>query len=207
VTTRAERAERIVAADAVFGPLVAQVGLPPARRSAPVVERFPSLIRSITFQLLATAAANTIHQRVVEACGGAVTVDSVLAAGPERLRSAGLNRSKSEAMVDLATHVSDGRINLAAHGRRSDDDIVAEVSAVKGIGPWTAQMYLMHTLGRHDVWPIGDFGVRHGWSLLHGLSETIEPRALRLEGERFAGERSNVAWYCWQAVHVARSAK
>lgn len=207
MTSRAQRAERIMAADPAFGPLVAQVGLPPARRIAPVDERFPSLIRSITFQLLATSAANTIHQRVIEACGGTVTVESVLAAGPELLRGAGLNRSKSEAMVELATHVSDGRINLAAHGRRSDDDVIDEVSAVKGIGPWTAQMYLMHTLGRHDVWPVGDFGVRHGWSLLHGLDETIDQRELRVEGERFQGERSNVAWYCWQAVHVARSAK
>ena len=207
MTSRTQRAERIVVADPAFGPLVAQVGLPPARRSAPGVERFPSLIRSSTVQVLATAAANTIHRRVIDVCDGLVTVESVLTAGPTALRGAGLNRSKSEAMVDLATHVSDGRINLTAHGRRSDDEIIAEVSAVKGIGPWTAQMYLMHTLGRHDVWPVGDFGVRHGWSLLHGLSETIDQRDLRVEGERFAGERSNVAWYCWQAVHVARSAK
>jgi 3-methyladenine DNA glycosylase/8-oxoguanine DNA glycosylase len=207
VTSVNDRAQRIAAADPVFTKLIEVVGPPPARRSAPVAERFGSLVRSITFQLLATSAANTIHQRVVAVCDGAVSVESVLGAGPDRLKAAGLNQSKANAMVELASHVSDGRINLDAHGRRSDEEIIAELSAVKGIGPWTAQMYLMHTLGRHDVWPVGDFGVRHGWSLLHGLEETISQRDLRDTGAVFTGDRSSVAWYCWQAVHVARSAK
>jgi DNA-3-methyladenine glycosylase II len=207
VTSVNDRAQRIAAADPVFIKLIEVVGPPPARRSAPVAERFGSLVRSITFQLLATSAANTIHQRVVAVCEGAVSVEAILGAGPDRLKAAGLNQAKANAMVELAHHVSDGRIKLNAHGGRSDEEIVAELSAVKGIGPWTAQMYLMHTLGRHDVWPVGDFGVRHGWSLLHGLEETISQRDLRDAGAIFAGERSNVAWYCWQAVHVARSAK
>jgi DNA-3-methyladenine glycosylase II len=66
-------------------------------------------------------------------------------------------------------------------------------------------MYLMHTMGRRDVWPVGDYGVRNGWSIIHQLDETISERDLAVVGERFAGVRSEVAWYCWQAVHFARA--
>ncbi|HEY5120179.1 MAG TPA: hypothetical protein VII84_01255 [Acidimicrobiales bacterium] len=197
----------IVQRDRAFRAVVGAIGPVPARRRAPVPERFPSLIRSITYQLLATAAANTIHARVIDACGGAVSVESVLQAGPEVLRDAGLSRTKAAAMLDLATHTRDGQINLAAHGRMSDEAIITEVTAVHGVGPWTTQMYLMHTLGRRDVWPVGDFGVRYGWSLVHGLEEMISAKELRADGERFAGVRSDVAWYCWQAVHLHRSSQ
>jgi len=200
-------ARRISDADGAFAPLVQRAGPPPARKPAPVDARFPTLIRSITFQLLATQAANTIHARVVQACGGAVTVNSVLDTGAALLKDAGLSRAKSEAMIDLAAHVADGRVALDHHGRLSDAAIIREVTAVKGIGPWTVQMYLMHTLGRRDVWPVGDYGVRLGWSLLHQMNETISERDLRPAGEPFDGLRSDVAWYCWQAVHFLRDAK
>ena len=103
------------------------------------------------------------------------------------LKGAGLSRTKAEAMIDLAEHVSDGRVHLARHGYMSDDEILAEVTAVRGIGPWTAHMYLMHTMGRRDVWPVGDYGVRNGWSIIHQLDETISERDLAVVGERFAG--------------------
>ena len=207
MNVRSEISADIVQRDRAFRAVVGAIGPVPARRRAPVPERFPSLIRSITYQLLATAAANTIHARVIDACGGAVSVESVLQAGPEVLRDAGLSRTKAAAMLDLATHTRDGRINLAAHGRMSDEAIITEVTAVHGVGPWTTQMYLMHTLGRRDVWPVGDFGVRYGWSLVHGLEEMISAKELRADGERFAGVRSDVAWYCWQAVHLHRSSQ
>jgi DNA-3-methyladenine glycosylase II len=88
----------------------------------------------------------------------------------------------------------------------SDAEVLREVTAVRGIGPWTGQMYLMHTLARPDVWPVGDFGVRSGWSLVHGDDEVVSERDLSLAGERFEGLRSSVAWYCWEAVHVHRGA-
>lgn len=141
------------------------------------------------------------------ACGGTVHVDSILNAGADELKSAGLSRTKAEAMVDLARHVRDGRVDVARHGRMSDAEILREVTAVHGIGPWTAQMYLMHTMARTDVWPVGDYGVRNGWSMVHGLDEIISEADLRQAGERFEGIRSDVAWYCWRAVHFARLAK
>jgi DNA-3-methyladenine glycosylase II len=203
--TTSERAALIVKRDRAFQKLVAEVGPPPARRSAPVVDRFSYLARSITYQLLATKAAETIHQRVVDACGGEVSPSSILLTGHANLRGVGLSNAKAAAMLDLAERASDGRIRLAQHGRMLDDDVLADVVAVRGIGPWTAHMYLMHTLARHDVWPSGDLGVRHGWSLVHGLDEMISAKDLQTKGHTFSGVRSDTAWYCWEAVHLSRA--
>lgn len=202
--TSRDRARDIVARDPAFGPLVAVIGAPPRRRSAPVADRFSSLARSITFQLLATKAATTIHQRVIDACGGQVTAESIIDLGHAPLRAVGLSNAKAAAMLDLAHRARDGRIQLSRHGRMSDHDVLRDVVAVRGIGEWTAQMYLMHTLARHDVWPSGDLGVRHGWTIVHGLDEIVDERALRRSGDVFASVRSDVAWYCWQAVHLSR---
>lgn len=207
MSLRTDIAADIVRRDRAFKDVVAAIGPPPGRRPSRVDERFASLIRSITYQLLATSAAGTIHARVIETCGGAVSIESVLNAGPERLRAAGLSRTKAAAMLDLAAHSRDQRVNLTRHGRMSDAEIIEQVTAVHGIGPWTTQMYLMHTLGRRDVWPVGDFGVRHGWSLLHGLDEMVTEKELRQLGEVMVGVRSDAAWYCWQAVHLHRSSR
>ena len=191
--------------DPAMGVIVRAVGPPPVRRAAPVAERFGALARSISYQLLATRAADTIHARVIAVCGGHVSVETVLAAGPEQLRSAGLTRTKSRAMVELAEHANDGRIQFARHGRLNDVEVIRDVTVVRGIGPWTAHMYLLSTLARPDVWPSGDFGVRNGWSVAHGLDTTITEAQLRAEGDRFVGVRSSLAWYCWQAVHLSRA--
>ena len=197
---RHEVAQLIAHRDPAFDTLIRSVGPPPWPRPAPVHERFASLVRSISFQLLATAAATTIHRRVLDVCGGEPTVATLLTMNVDRLRSAGLSRTKAEAMIELAQHVHDGRIRLERHGRMSDHDVMHEVTAVRGIGPWTAQMYLMFTLARRDVWPSSDFGVRNGWSQLHGLDEMIDERTLRDLGTMFEGYRSAVAHYCWRVV-------
>ena len=203
-----EVARYIARQDRAFKPIIALSGPPPLRRRAAALDvRFPALVRSITHQLLATSAATTIHARVVDACGGAVNVNTIILAGPQRLREAGLNRTKAQAMVDLALDVRERRVDLSRHGRMSDEEIVRDVASVRGIGPWTAQMYLISTMSRPDVWPIGDYGVRVGWSLLHDLDETIGERDLLAAGERFVGARTSVAWYCWEAVRWAKSSK
>jgi 3-methyladenine DNA glycosylase/8-oxoguanine DNA glycosylase len=199
-----ERADAIVDFDPAFAQLVATIGPAPRRRSAPVAQRFSYLARSITFQLLATKAANTIHQRVIDACGGEVSPESITMAGHANLRAVGLSNAKAAAMLDLAERARDGRIHLARHGRMSDRDVLTDVVAVRGIGEWTAQMYLMHNLGRHDVWPSGDLGVRNGWTLVHELNEIVSEKDLRRHGDAFCGVRSDVAWYCWEAVHLSR---
>jgi 3-methyladenine DNA glycosylase/8-oxoguanine DNA glycosylase len=202
-----EVAKKIAKTDSAFKKIIELAGPPPSRRASKVENRFPSIARAITSQLLATNAAETIHARVVEVCKGSVTEQSVIRAGADKLKSAGLNRTKAEAMVELATMSLDGRIQLHRHGRMTDEEIVHEVTSVRGIGPWTAQMYLLSTLARADVWPIGDYAVRVGWSILHDLEGTISEKDLRLAGEPFLGIRSSVAWYCWRAVHFSRNEK
>jgi 3-methyladenine DNA glycosylase/8-oxoguanine DNA glycosylase len=203
--TRQEIADTIVKRDRAFQKLIKLVGPPPVRRSAPVAQRFSTLTRSITYQLLATKAANTIHQRVIDLCDGSVSPEAITTTGHAQLRAAGLSNAKAAAMLDLAERTLDGRLLLAHHGKMKDHEVLADVVAVRGVGPWTAQMYLMHTLARHDVWPAGDFGVRNGWSSLHELDEMISEADLRRAGEVFAGVRSDVAWYCWRAIDLARA--
>jgi DNA-3-methyladenine glycosylase II len=203
--TPTERAREIANSDDSFRALIEIIGAPPVRRSAPVATRFADLARSITYQLLATKAANTIHQRVIDLCEGAVTPESIATAGHANLRGVGLSNAKAAAMLDLSARALDGRLELARHGRMSDLDVLANVIEVRGVGPWTAQMYLMHTLGRHDIWPSGDLGVRAGWTQLHELEKLVSAGDLLRHGDIFEGFRSDVAWYCWQAVHLSRS--
>jgi len=191
--------------DSAFRKLIKQIGPPPVRRRAPVAQRYPTLARAITGQLLATKAAATIHQRVIDLCDGNVNADSITNTGHDRLRAAGLSNAKAAAMLDLAERTLDGRIHLVQHTTMSDQEVLSDVVAVRGIGPWTAQMYLMHTLARHDIWPPGDFGVRSGWSSLHELDEIISETDLRRAGDVFTGVRSYVAWYCWEVIHLARA--
>jgi 3-methyladenine DNA glycosylase/8-oxoguanine DNA glycosylase len=200
-----EIAASIIKRDRAFKKLITEVGPPPPRRSAPVAQRFSTLARSITYQLLAGKAANTIHQRVIDLCDGEVSAEAITSAGHERLRGVGLSNAKAAAMLDLAERTLDGRMQLVRHGRMSDHEVLVDVVAVRGVGPWTAQMYLMHTLARHDVWPAGDFGVRNGWSIVHDLDELVSEGDLRKEGDVFIGVRSDVAWYCWEAVGLSRA--
>jgi len=203
--SRIEIASTIMKADHAFAALIYEIGPPPVRRSAPVATRFSFLARCITFQLLATKAAETIHQRIIELCGGDVRAEGIISLGHLKLREVGLSNAKAAAMLELAERTRDGRLHLERHGTMSDVQIISDLITVRGIGTWTAQMYLMNALARRDVWPSGDFGVRNGWSLLHARHDVIGARELHVEGERFSGVRSDVAWYCWRAVEHARA--
>ncbi|HYK96584.1 MAG TPA: DNA-3-methyladenine glycosylase 2 family protein [Candidatus Dormibacteraeota bacterium] len=163
-----------------------------------------SLARAIVFQQLAGRAAAAIHRRFVEAIGGAVTAEAILATDPERLRGAGLSAAKTTSLIDLATKVTDGTVPLASLVALDDDTIVERLVQVRGIGRWTAEMFLLFELERPDVWPVDDLGVRHGWQLIHGDADLLKPKALLAEGDRFRPYRSVVALFCWHAVHVAR---
>jgi DNA-3-methyladenine glycosylase II len=192
----------VSAADPALAKLIAEVGPYQPRRGDG--NYFASLARSIMFQQLAGRAAAAIHARFVTAIGGSVTPEAVLATTPEQLRAAGLSGNKTAAVLDLATRATDGTVPLAELDQLDDEDIIARLSAVRGIGRWTAEMFLMFELGRPDIWPVDDFGVRNGWTLMHQLPEMIKPRALMAEGERFRPYRSVAAWYCWQAVALLR---
>jgi DNA-3-methyladenine glycosylase II len=164
-------------------------------------DAFVSLARAIVYQQLAGRAAAAIWSRVAAVPGGLVP-EGVLATPDAAFRTAGLSSNKTRSIKDLATKALDGTVPLARLRRMSDDEVVQRLSAVRGIGPWTAEMFLIFELGRMDVWPVLDFGVRKGWAVAHDLAEIPTPKALEPEGERFHPFRTVVAWYCWRAAEA-----
>jgi DNA-3-methyladenine glycosylase II len=165
---------------------------------------FGALVRSIVFQQLAGKAAAAIHGRVRALVPGPLTPEALLALPEEALRGAGLSANKTASVRDLAARTAGGELALDRVSRLGDDEIVERLSQVRGIGRWTAEMFLIFELRRLDVWPTGDLGVRHGWRLAHGLDELPSPAALALLGDPLRPVRSAAAWYCWQAVHISR---
>lgn len=186
--------------DPAFGPLVERVG--PVRLRPPRGTPFQSLAAAIVYQQLAGAAALTIHGRFVAVVGGAVTPESVLAAPEEALRGAGLSRAKLGAIRDLAEKSGSGEVPLDGLEGLENDEVVERLTRVRGIGPWTAEMFLMFDLCRPDVWPVGDLGVRNGLGRVLGRETPPTPSETALIGTGYRPWRSAVAWYCWRAVDV-----
>ena len=195
-------AKAVAAADPALATFIARAG--PLETRAGQGDHFRSLVRAIVFQQLAGRAAAAIHGRVEAALGGEITAAGILATSPETLRAAGLSTNKTASIIDLATKTLDSTVPLAGIEAFDDDEIVARLTTVRGIGRWTAEMFLLFELQRPDVWPVDDLGVRNGWSLIHGLPAMITPKALEAAGEPFRPNRSVVARYCWQAVHISR---
>ena len=166
-----------------------------------VGERFEVLSREIAYQQLAGKAAGAIWGRVREQTPEWAP-DAVLALGEEPLREAGLSGAKARAMLDLAAHCEEGSLDLAGLGRLPDEEVIAQLSQVWGVGVWTAQMFLIFSLRRLDVWPVGDFGVRKGYGLAHGWTEPPTAEELEPLGDQFRPYRSVAAWYCWRATEV-----
>lgn len=187
--------------DPVLRRLVAQAG--PVRVSPPVESHFAALVRAILYQQLAGAAARAIHGRLIAALGGEVTPKRLLSLSSQTLRAVGLSATKAGSMRDLAAKVLDGSVVLypAALRAQGDDEIVAMLAGVRGIGTWTAQMFLMFQLRRLDVWPTGDLGVRKGFGLAWGMP-TPTPKQLEKLGDPYRPCRSVVAWYCWRAAEL-----
>ena len=165
-----------------------------------------ALGRAILYQQLSGKAAATIHGRVQALLGtGEADPAALLALPDEALRGAGVSRSKIAALRDLAARTLDGTVpDRDALLPLSDDEIVARLTQVRGIGQWTVEMMLMFNLGRPDVWPVDDLGVRKGAQILLGLDEVPPPRALQPLADPWRPYRSVVAWYCWRAVEAAR---
>ena len=186
--------------DPSFGPLVDRVG--PVRLRPPRGTPFESLAAAIVYQQLAGKAALTIHGRFVKALEGTVTPARVLEAPEERLRGAGLSRAKLVAIRDLAERTRARDLDLDALAGLPDDEVVTRLMRVRGIGRWTAEMYLIFDLGRPDVWPTGDLGVRTGLGRVLGMPAPPTPAEMELIGVGYRPWRSAVSWYCWRAVEV-----
>ena len=173
------------------------------RLPKPATDHFGALAESILYQQLAGAAAAAIHRRFVALFDGDLSPEAVLALPEERLRRAGLSGSKATSIRDLAAKVADGTVPLDHINRLPDQKIIDRLTIVRGIGRWTAEMFLIFQLRRLDVWPVDDYGVRKGYALAYGLPALLTPKQLQVEGERFRPYRTVAAWYCWRAVHAA----
>src|SRR5262249_31907450 len=154
---------------------------------------FGALVRAITFQQLAGNAARAIHGRVRALVDGPLTPEALAAVPDDALRGAGLSAAKLASLRDLSAKVMSGQVVLGPAARTPADEIVAGLSTVRGIGRWTAEMYLMFELRRLDVWPVDDLGVRQGYALAWGLDPAPTARALEPLGDRFRPYRSVVA--------------
>ena len=187
--------------DPVLAELVAEAGLPSFPK--PTETHFAALVRSIVYQQLAGAAAQAIHRRLVDALDGEVDPERLLAVPAETLRAVGLSGNKVLSVQDLATKVLDGTVVLDPRrlARERDQDVVARLTTVRGIGKWSAEIFLMFQLRRLDIWPTGDLVVRKGFGLAWQIP-TPTPKQLDVLGEPYRPYRSVVAWYCWRAAQL-----
>lgn len=192
-------------ADKTLAKLIRKVGpcrlVPQTRR-----EPFQALVRSVTFQQLNGKAAETILGRVLALYPGKKfpTPEDLLATPDEKLRAAGLSRNKTLAVKDIAAQTLAGVVpDSRAIKKLANEKILERLTSVRGVGPWTVEMLLMFTLGREDVFPVTDFGVRKGFALTYGWKELPSPKELLAHGEKWRPHRSTAAWYLWRAVDLA----
>jgi DNA-3-methyladenine glycosylase II len=196
-----EASAEVARRDPAMARIVEEVGPADLRRGRARRSHFAELARAVCYQQLAGAAARAIHGRFEALFDGqGPTPEAVLALPEATLRGAGLSGSKTASIRDLAQKVLAGDVELDRVGRLQDDEIVRELTLVRGIGRWTAEMFLMFQLGRLDVWPVDDFGVRRGYGILHGWTEMPTAKELQPLGEAYRPYRSVAAWYCWRAA-------
>jgi len=194
-------------ADAVLGGLIRAVG-PCTLEPQADCQPFQTLARAIAHQQLNGTAANTILERLVRSCGQGLfpTPEMILAASVDSLRAAGFSFAKVAALRDLAGKTLAAVVpDLSTLLELADEQIIARLTQVRGIGRWTVEMLLMFQLGRPDVLPVDDFGIRSGFRAAYGLARLPRPKALAAWGERWRPFRSTAAWYLWRALELHRA--
>jgi len=189
------------ARDARFAKVIAENSLCTVGRNPKPVTHFEALVESVISQQLAVKAADTIFLRVKNLAGGRIIPSRVAAITEISMREAGVSGAKYKTIQGLADAAITKKIRInQLHVIEDDAEIFKQLTGLWGIGPWTVDMFMMHQLGRLDIWPTGDLGVRRGWEKIYGLKEEIEPKALEKKGSKFAPYRSVIAWYCWRAL-------
>jgi DNA-3-methyladenine glycosylase II len=186
--------------DPVLAALIRRHG-PCGLAAAQRADHFSALVRAIVGQQLSTKAATTIHRRLIELLGGnTATPEGISALTDLQLRSVGLSRQKTAYLRDLCEKVAGGEVRLDALARMSDDDVIAELTKIKGVGRWTAEMFLMFRLHRPDVLPVGDLGIVNAVKNVYRLRK--KPTADRLVkiGEPWRPYRSVACWYLWRSL-------
>jgi DNA-3-methyladenine glycosylase II len=154
----------------------------------------------VVSQQLSVKAADTIHARLVELCGGTLEPAHVASLADEVMRAAGLSGAKTKTIRGLAEASITGTIDFEGLHLLDDEVISSQLNSLWGIGPWTVDMFMMHQIHRLDVWPTGDLGVRRGWQNIYGLEAMPEAKELVPLGDAFRPYRSVLAWYCWRAA-------
>jgi len=199
--------QELAASDPVMGRLAARLGeldLDTRRRRRPLVDAYGMLLRSVVGQQLSVKAAATIHGRLLDLFGGATpSPGDLLASDPEALRDAGLSWRKVEYVRDLAEHVISGALELDRLDQLTDDEVIAEITAVRGFGTWSAQMFLIFFLERPDVLPTGDLGIRKAVQAAYGLAEMPTPAELERIAEPWRPHRSLASIYLWESLDNA----
>ena len=187
--------------DEYIGAFIKKYGPVKHRRTHPR-RPFEALARSIIYQQLSGKAADTICGRFVALFKphSFPTPEDVLQAKITTLRGAGLSQQKISYLKDLAQKCTDGTIDSRRFSKMSDEEIIEHVTAVKGIGEWTAHMFLMFTLGRPDILPVGDLGIRKGFQKLFGLKSLPSPRTMTRLAKPWAGHRTVACFYLWRLL-------
>lgn len=188
--------------DPVVGRLIDDIGPYTPR---PGGDPYGQLVRTLLFQQLAGPAATTIMRRWFASYGDESATpapEQILATGDEAFRACGVSRQKAGYLRDLAAHVIDGRLPLEQLDEMDDAEVERALTAVKGIGEWSAHMMLMFHLGRPDILPVGDLGVRKGMRAAYGLEQLPTPKEARGIGERWSPYCSVGSWYMWQILDI-----
>jgi 3-methyladenine DNA glycosylase/8-oxoguanine DNA glycosylase len=198
--------EHLSSHDAKLASLIAQVG-PLRLRVDPTQSTFDALARSIVYQQLNGKAAATIHGRLRALFPRQrVRPETLLSTGDELLRGAGLSRGKVPALRDLAARTLDGTVpTVSALHAMSDEEIMDRLVTVRGIGRWTVEMLLIFRLGRADVLPVSDYGVRQGYQIAYRKRALPTPKELTRHAETWRPFRTAASWYMWRAVDLART--
>ena len=191
--------EHIAETDPAFAKLVKHLG-PITIKSKRNGSVFESLAYAVVAQQVSTRAADTIGGRLEALVGKPLTVDGIAGRTVEELRAAGLSGSKTKTLLGLAKAAVDGSIDLPGLWDLPNEEVHRQLTALWGIGRWTAEMTMIFSMGRLDVWPVGDLAVRRGWGIIHGLD--VPPTADELDSlaDDLRPYRSVVAWYCWRAT-------
>lgn len=193
--------KEISAIDKKFAKVIAAHPLCTIGRNPKPVTHFEALVESVISQQLAVKAADTIFGRVKQAAGGRIIPGRIAGISEQEFREAGVSGAKFKTIQGLADAAITKRINInKLHEIDSDEEIFNKLTGLWGIGPWTVDMFMMFQLGRLDIWPTGDLGVRRGWEKIYSLKEEITPLELLGKGEKFRPYRSVTAWYCWRAL-------
>lgn len=207
MSRRAARAH-LTAADPVLGALIGRVG-PCTLAADREREPYEALVSAIAHQQLHGRAAKAILARLAARAGKPFPAPpELLSLSDEDLRACGFSGGKIAALREIALRALDGTVpSRRAAARLSDAELIERLVPIRGVGRWTVEMLLIFTLGRPDVFPVDDFGVREGYRLIHALPEQPKPRSLAAIAEAYAPYRSTAAWYLWRAADAAKPFK